>query len=211
MRQPQGLSDRPTESFYRVPCNLCQTCTSRADIVVPEHESSIFRSFIQPCMWFLHDGTGQALCCLASGELAWHFQNHIQGWMNDLNMLLSCFRTKMSAQCLFSSSPSFVLFLLLHSTLSPRSRSFVRRGNSVIYHPNLRGCQIHETYRRNNATTTARFYKTDEAAARQPCRLARVKLARSVGKSIRLARYKVCTVICGYSETFMTGLNCSRA
>ena len=28
------------------------------------------------------------------GELAWHFQNHIQGWMNDLNMLLSCFREK---------------------------------------------------------------------------------------------------------------------
>ena len=28
------------------------------DIFVPKHESSIFRSFIQPCMWFLHDGTG---------------------------------------------------------------------------------------------------------------------------------------------------------
>ena len=26
-----------------------------SDIVDPEHESSIFRSFIQPCMWFLHD------------------------------------------------------------------------------------------------------------------------------------------------------------
>ena len=26
---------------------------------------------------------------------AWHFQTHIQGWMNDLNMLLSCFREKM--------------------------------------------------------------------------------------------------------------------
>ena len=26
--------------------------TFTADIVVPEHESSIFRSFIQPCMWF---------------------------------------------------------------------------------------------------------------------------------------------------------------
>ena len=41
-------------------------------------------------MWFLHDGTGWTLYCLSHGELAWHFQNHIQGWMNDLNMLLSC-------------------------------------------------------------------------------------------------------------------------
>ena len=32
----------------------------------------------------------------ALGELDWHFQNHTEGWMNDLNMLLSCFRTKMS-------------------------------------------------------------------------------------------------------------------
>ena len=69
-----------------------------ADIFVLKHESSIFRSFIQPCMWFLHDGTGYTLYCLASAELAWHFQNHTQGWMNDLNMLLSCFRTKMSVE-----------------------------------------------------------------------------------------------------------------
>ena len=50
-------------------------------------------------MWFLHDGT---LYCLASGELAWHFKNHMQGWMNDLDMLLSCFRTKMSVSTPFS-------------------------------------------------------------------------------------------------------------
>ena len=36
----------------------CSISCLRADIVVPEHESSILRSFIQPCMWFLHDGTG---------------------------------------------------------------------------------------------------------------------------------------------------------
>ena len=29
-----------------------------ADIFSLKHESSIFRSVIQPCMWFLHDGTG---------------------------------------------------------------------------------------------------------------------------------------------------------
>ena len=28
------------------------------DIFILKHESSIFRSFIQPCMWFIHDGTG---------------------------------------------------------------------------------------------------------------------------------------------------------
>ena len=48
-------------------------------------------------MWFLHDGTGKTLYCLASEELAWHFQNYLQGWMNDFNVLLLCFRTKMSA------------------------------------------------------------------------------------------------------------------
>ena len=51
-------------------------------------------------MCFLHDGTGWALYCLAHGELAWHFQNHIQGWLNDLNILLSCFREKMPAPSL---------------------------------------------------------------------------------------------------------------
>ena len=30
----------------------------RPDIFSLKHESSIFRSVIQPCMWFLHDGTG---------------------------------------------------------------------------------------------------------------------------------------------------------
>ena len=69
---------------------------SRLDIFSLKHESSIFRSVIRPCSRFLHDGTGYALYCLSHGELAWHFQNHIQGWMSDLNMLLSCFREKMS-------------------------------------------------------------------------------------------------------------------
>ena len=31
---------------------------SHADIFSLKQESSIFRSGIQPCMWFLHDGTG---------------------------------------------------------------------------------------------------------------------------------------------------------
>ena len=30
-------------------------------------------TFIQPCMWYLHDGAGQTLCCLTHGELAWLF------------------------------------------------------------------------------------------------------------------------------------------
>ena len=31
---------------------------SLSDIFSLKHESSIFRSVIQPCMWFLHDKTG---------------------------------------------------------------------------------------------------------------------------------------------------------
>ena len=58
-------------------------------------------------MWFLHDGTGQALYCLAHGELAWHFQNHIQGWRNDLNVLISCFREKMPFLILLDRRASF--------------------------------------------------------------------------------------------------------
>ena len=43
----------------------------------------------------------QVRLCTASGELALHFQNHIQGWMNDLNMLLLCSGTTMSlVRCL---------------------------------------------------------------------------------------------------------------
>ena len=30
----------------------------RIDIFSPKHKSSTFRSVIQPCKWFLHDGTG---------------------------------------------------------------------------------------------------------------------------------------------------------
>ena len=30
----------------------------QADIFALNHKSSIFRSVMQPCMWFLHDGTG---------------------------------------------------------------------------------------------------------------------------------------------------------
>ena len=30
----------------------------QADIFALKHKSSIFRSVMQPCMWFLHDGTG---------------------------------------------------------------------------------------------------------------------------------------------------------
>ena len=67
-----------------------------SDVFVLKQESSIFKSFIRPCMQFIHDGTGQTLCCLADEGLAWHFQNHTQGRMNDLNMQLLCFRTKTS-------------------------------------------------------------------------------------------------------------------
>ena len=38
-------------------CSIPQP-SPQADIFSLKHESSIFRSVIQPCMWFLHDGTG---------------------------------------------------------------------------------------------------------------------------------------------------------
>ena len=43
------------------------------DILFLKHDSSILRQVIQPCMWFVHDGTGLSLCCLSDVELAWLF------------------------------------------------------------------------------------------------------------------------------------------
>ena len=103
-----------------------------SDIFVLKHESSIFRSFIQPCMWFLHDGTGQTLCCLAHEILAWHFQNNTQGRLNDLNMLPSCFWTKTSALIsgllLLPSSP---LPLLMPSSSSSSVKLSVFSSSST--------------------------------------------------------------------------------
>ena len=45
-----------SSNFCHLPnCARRHSCTG---IFSLKHESSIFRSFIQPCMWFLHDGTG---------------------------------------------------------------------------------------------------------------------------------------------------------
>ena len=69
---------------------------SPAGIISLKHESSIFRSFIQPCLWFWKCQT----------SYPWDkkyrvpsWRNHIQG-LDDLNMLLSCFREKMSGEAL---------------------------------------------------------------------------------------------------------------
>ena len=85
-----------------------------AGIFSLKHESSIFKSFIQPYMWFWK--------CQARSPWDKQFRaypvpswrNHIQGCMTDLNMLLSCFREKMSAVCL--------LFFLLCFSLSSLDR-----------------------------------------------------------------------------------------
>ena len=53
---------------------------------------------IQPCMRFLHDCTGWALYCLAHGELAWLFHEPHTGLDDCLNMLLACFRKRMSGR-----------------------------------------------------------------------------------------------------------------
>ena len=46
----------------------------RPDILFLKHDSSM-----QPCMLFLHDGTGYGLCCLAHRELAWLFREPLAG------------------------------------------------------------------------------------------------------------------------------------
>ena len=49
--------------------------------------------------------------CSMAKMAAWHFQNHIQGVMNDMNMLLSCFRWKMPAMdCIFIGGLSAIHF-----------------------------------------------------------------------------------------------------
>ena len=40
-------------------------------------------------MWFLHDGTGESLCCLAHGELAWLVLEPDTGLDHCLRILLS--------------------------------------------------------------------------------------------------------------------------
>ena len=52
------------------------------------------RTFILPCMWFLHDGTGYTLCCLAHGELAWLFLEPDTGLDHCPRFQLSCFRAR---------------------------------------------------------------------------------------------------------------------
>ena len=50
---------RKNELWWRGCYSLRRNAPSpAADIFSLKYESSIFRSVIQPCMWFLHDGTG---------------------------------------------------------------------------------------------------------------------------------------------------------
>ena len=53
-------------------------------------------TFIQLCMWFLHDGTGLTLCCLAHGELAWLLLEPDTVLDHCPRILLSCFRARNS-------------------------------------------------------------------------------------------------------------------
>ena len=54
------------------------------------------QTVVQPCMWFLHDGTGWALCCLAHRELAGFFHEPHTGLEDCLRMLQAGFRKRMS-------------------------------------------------------------------------------------------------------------------
>ena len=48
-------------------------------------------------MWFLHEGTGYDLWCLAHGKLAWLFIEPDTGLDHCPRILLSCFRARTSA------------------------------------------------------------------------------------------------------------------
>ena len=66
----------------RVPCSKAREWDSR--------------TFIHPFMWFLHDGTGWTLCCLAHGELAWLLLEPYTGLDHCPIILLSGFRARIS-------------------------------------------------------------------------------------------------------------------
>ena len=72
-----------------------EACKLQPDIFFLKHESGIFRSdqsYSPVCGFSMME---QVRLSTVSPTVAWHFQDHIQGLMNDLNMLLSCFRVKM--------------------------------------------------------------------------------------------------------------------
>ena len=50
-------------------------------------------------MWFLHDGTGLTMCCLAHVELAWLFLEPDTGLDHCPRILLFCFRAGTSGWC----------------------------------------------------------------------------------------------------------------
>ena len=56
------------------------------------------QTVIQPCMWFLNDGTGSSMCCFAQGELTWLVMEPQTGLEDCLKILLSCFRARTSEQ-----------------------------------------------------------------------------------------------------------------
>ena len=81
------------------------------------------RTFIQSCMWFLHDGTGQTLCCLAHGELAWLFLEPDTGLDHCPRILLQRFRARTSASnrylfALLTSSPEILPHILARSAVT---------------------------------------------------------------------------------------------
>ena len=50
--------DDDDRHWKHVPREYYRQGARQTDIFSLKHESSIFRSFIQPCKWFLHDATG---------------------------------------------------------------------------------------------------------------------------------------------------------
>ena len=114
------------------PLEKVMGCAS--EILFLKHESSIFRQ--SSCMWFLHDGTGYTLCCLAYGELARHLHEPHTGLDDCLNMLLSCFRNRLSdmhvRKCARNGSVAHapaLKFTMRHDALRQAKRRCRKRGN----------------------------------------------------------------------------------
>ena len=55
---PPSVERRLVVWNWREEKKLAEKTTTTAGIFSLKHESSIFRSVIQPFMWFLHNGTG---------------------------------------------------------------------------------------------------------------------------------------------------------
>ena len=81
------------------------------------------QTVIQSCMRFLHEGSGQALCCLAQENCLVSSMNHIQGWKTATVMVLRI------DLCPLGYLLSIILFSILNTPLDHKPR----KGNRDVF------------------------------------------------------------------------------